>query len=94
MPGPSLDTPAETRWLRDSGADAVGMSTVPEVLVARHAGMEVLGLSVVSTINDPDNFQPILIEDILAAAAQVTPQLQQLVVEVVGRLPELPFLTE
>ena len=92
--GPSLETPAETRWLRDSGADAVGMSTVPEVLVARHAGMEVLGLSVVSNINDPDNFQPILIEDILAAAAQVTPQLQQLVVEVVGRLPELPFLTE
>ncbi|WP_136797871.1 MULTISPECIES: purine-nucleoside phosphorylase [Desulfosediminicola] len=89
IPGPSLETPAETRWLRDSGADAVGMSSVPEVIVARHAGMEVLGLSVVSNVNDPDNFQPILLEDIIATAAKVTPQLQQLVTEVTRRLPSL-----
>jgi len=86
IPGPSLETPAETRWLRDTGADAVGMSTVPEVIVARHAGMEALGLSVVSNVNDPDNFQPILLEDIIRTAAEVTPQLQQLVVEIVARL--------
>lgn len=86
IPGPSLETPAETRWLRDTGADAVGMSTVPEVIVARHAGMEALGLSVVSNVNDPDNFQPILLEDIIRTAAEVTPQLQQLVVETVARL--------
>ena len=82
--GPSLETPAETRWLRDAGADAVGMSTVPEVIVARHAGMEVLGFSVVSNVNDPDNFQPILLEDIIRTAAKVTPQLQQLIVEIIA----------
>lgn len=86
IPGPSLETPAETRWLRECGADAVGMSSVPEVIVARHAGMEVLGLSVVANVNDPDNFQPILLEEILETAARVTPQLQQLIVEITARL--------
>lgn len=89
IPGPSLETPAETRWLRESGADAVGMSSVPEVIVARHGGMEVLGLSVVSNVNDPDNFQPILLEEIIDTAARVTPQLQRLVVEITSRLTSL-----
>lgn len=89
IPGPSLETPAETRWLRECGADAVGMSSVPEVIVARHAGMEVLGLSVVSNVNDPDNFQPILLEDIIETATRTTPQLQQLVEAVTGRLKEI-----
>ncbi len=89
IPGPSLETPAETRFLRESGADAVGMSSVPEVVVARHAGMEVLGLSVVSNVNDPDNFQPILLEDILNTAAKVTPQLQRLIAEISGKLSTL-----
>lgn len=91
IPGPSLETPAETRWLRESGADAVGMSSVPEAIVARHAGMEVLGLSVVSNVNDPDNFQPILLEDILQTAAEVTPQLQRLIVEISSRLNSVSF---
>lgn len=64
--GPSLETPAETRFLRICGADAVGMSTVPEIIVAKHAGMEVLGLSIIANINDPDNFQPIIVEEIIA----------------------------
>jgi len=91
IPGPSLETPAETRWLRDCGADAVGMSSVPEVIVARHAGMQVLGLSVVANVNDPDNFQPILIEDVIRTAAETTPQLQQLIVEIAGRLRDTPL---
>lgn len=86
IPGPSLETPAETRWLRDSGADAVGMSSIPEVIVAIHAGMKVLGLSVVSNVNDPDNFQPILLEDIIEAAAKTTPKLEKLITEIIGRL--------
>jgi purine-nucleoside phosphorylase len=81
--GPSLETPAETRWLRDSGADAVGMSSVPEVIVARHAGLEVLGLSAVSNINDPDNFQPITLEDIIATAGRIGPQLANLITAIV-----------
>lgn len=68
IPGPSLETPAETRFLRMCGADAVGMSTVPEVLVAVHAGLRVLGISMVANVNDPDNFQPIRLEDILLQA--------------------------
>ncbi len=78
IPGPSLETPAETRYLRMIGADAVGMSSLPEVLVAIHAGMQVLGLSVVANVNDPDNFTPILLEDIVAAAGRARPRLQQL----------------
>lgn len=84
IPGPSLETPAETRWLRDSGADAVGMSSVPEVIVARHAGMAVLGLSAISNINDPDNLQPILLDDIIAAAGRIGPQLAELITAVVS----------
>lgn len=84
--GPSLETPAETRWLRDSGADAVGMSSVPEVIVASHAGMDVLGLSVVSNVNDPDNFEPIILEDIISTAEAMEPKLERLLVEIVGRI--------
>ena len=82
IPGPSLETPAETRFLRAAGADAVGMSSVPEVIVARHASMRVLGLSAVANVNDPDNFTPILIEDIIQAAIETEPALQQLIKEV------------
>jgi len=86
IPGPSLETPAETRWLRESGADAVGMSSVPEIIVAKHAGMDVLGLSVVSNVNNPDNFEPILLEDIIATAAAMTPKLEQLLMEIAKRI--------
>lgn len=86
IPGPSLETPAETRWLRECGADAVGMSSVPEVIVACHAGLKVLGLSVVSNVNDPDNFQPIILEDILDTAAKVEPMLETLLVEIISEL--------
>ncbi|MBB5347790.1 purine-nucleoside phosphorylase [Desulfoprunum benzoelyticum] len=85
IPGPSLETPAETRWLRDCGADAVGMSSVPEVIVARHAGMAVLGLSAVSNINDPDNFQPILLDDIINCAGRIGPQITTLIAAVLAR---------
>ncbi len=87
IPGPSLETPAETRWLRSCGADAVGMSSVPEVIVAIHAGMRVLGLSLVSNVNDPDNFQPILLEDILESARRAEPRLQELIFSLLAGLP-------
>lgn len=82
IPGPSLETPAETRFLRGAGADAVGMSSVPEVIVAKHAGMRILGLSAVANVNDPDNFSPILLDDIIRAAQEIEPQLQKLIIEV------------
>ena len=84
IPGPSLETPAETRYLRQCGADAVGMSTVPEVIVAIHAGLRVLGIAMVSNVNDPDNLQPILIEDILAQAKVAEAEFQELVMAIMG----------
>jgi purine-nucleoside phosphorylase len=85
IPGPSLETPAETRYLRSCGADAVGMSSLPEILVALHAGMEVLGLAVVANVNDPDNLQPILLEDIVRKARETEPLLLSLIAEIITR---------
>lgn len=82
IPGPSLETPAETRFLRMIGADAVGMSSIPEIIVAKHAGMRVLGLSVVTNVNNPDQFQPITLEEIIASAGEAEPRLQRLITHV------------
>lgn len=86
IPGPSLETPAETRWLRQCGADAVGMSSIPEVIVARHGGLDVLGLSVIANVNDPDDFQPLSLEAIIAEAAAVEPKLERLVTDIISHL--------
>jgi len=67
--GPSMETPAETRFLRMMGGDAVGMSTIPEVIVAVHAGLRILGLSAISNVNRPDSMKPAPIEEILSNAA-------------------------
>lgn len=83
IPGPSLETPAETRWLRSCGADAVGMSTVPEVIVAKHAGLKILGISVIANVNNPDNQQPIVLEDIIAQAGRAGQDFQRLILEVI-----------
>ncbi|OGR06861.1 MAG: purine-nucleoside phosphorylase [Deltaproteobacteria bacterium RIFOXYD12_FULL_50_9] len=89
IPGPSLETPAETRFLRRSGADAVGMSTVPEVIVARHAGMKVLGLALLANVNDPDDFRPILLADILAGVRERQDDFQKLVIAVLAEMEDI-----
>lgn len=86
VPGPSLETAAETRFLRNCGADAVGMSTVPEVIVAKHAGMEVIGLSIIANVNDPDNFQPIILEEVLAQAERAETNFLLLINELLKSL--------
>ncbi len=88
--GPNLETRAEYRFLRTIGADAVGMSTVPEVLVAIHAGMRVLGLSVITDMCLPDCLKPANIEEILAVAGSAEPKLRKIVLgvlEYVGQEP-------
>jgi purine-nucleoside phosphorylase len=67
--GPCLETAAETRFLRMSGADAIGMSTIMEVITAVHAGMEVMAVSVITNVNLPDCYKPGVIEEIIETAA-------------------------
>ncbi len=88
LKGPSLETPAETRLLRALGADAVGFSTVSEVIAAVHGGMEVFGLSIITNVNDPDHPVPATVEDIVAAARQAAPSLEKLLAAVMGRLDD------
>jgi len=84
--GPSLETPTETRYLRNCGIDAVGMSTVPEVIVARHASMRVLGVSVIANVNDPDNFKPILLEEVVANCRLASSRLADLIGAVIPEI--------
>jgi purine-nucleoside phosphorylase len=84
--GPNLETRAEYRFLRTIGADVVGMSTVPEVIVAVHGGMRVLGLSIITDSCLPDALQPASVEQIIRVAAEAEPALSTLVRGVVERL--------
>ncbi|MFZ4732538.1 MAG: purine-nucleoside phosphorylase [Pirellulales bacterium] len=77
--GPNLETRAEYRFLRGIGADVVGMSTVPEVIVAVHAGLEVLGLSVVTDMCLPDALEVATVERILAVARSAEPKLRAII---------------
>jgi len=86
VPGPNLETRAEYRMLRKMGADIVGMSTVPEIIVALHAGMKTLGFSIVTDMCLPDALEPVDIEKILAVAAEGGGQLERLLSELFLRL--------
>jgi purine-nucleoside phosphorylase len=85
--GPHLETPAETRFLRLMGADAVGMSTVPEAICAVHGGLRVLGLSVLSNLNLPDAMAPTSLEEIVATVARAEPQLAELLPGIMAQTP-------
>ena len=84
--GPNLETRAEYRMLKMMGADVVGMSTVPEVLVAVHAGMKVLGLSVVTDLCLPDHLEPAEVPKILANAAKGGEKLARLIPRVIEQI--------
>jgi purine-nucleoside phosphorylase len=83
LTGPSLETRAEYRFLRTIGADVVGMSTVPEVIVGVHAGFRILGISVVTDECLPDRLKPADINDIIAVASEAQPKLTRLFKRVV-----------
>jgi purine-nucleoside phosphorylase len=84
--GPNLETRAEYRFLRSIGADVVGMSTVPEVIVAVHAGMRVLGLSIITDMCIPDDLEPASLERIIGVATSAEPKLTAVVRATLERL--------
>jgi purine-nucleoside phosphorylase len=84
--GPSYETPAEIRAFRALGADAVGMSTVPEAIVARHMGVEVLGISCISNAAAGVLPQPLVHDEVMAVARQVRGQFSALLEAIVERL--------
>lgn len=86
MAGPCLETAAEYRMLRVIGADAVGMSTVPEVIAAVHAGLDTVALSLITDACDPDDLKPIDIPEIMRVAGEAEPKIAQLVRALVGEI--------
>ncbi len=85
LKGPSLETPAEIRFLKMIGADAVGFSTVQEVIAAVHGGMQVLGLSIITNMNDPANPEPATLEEVIDVAGGATPGLIKIIDRVISR---------
>lgn len=86
VPGPNLETGAEYRFLRIIGADAVGMSTVPEVIMARYLNIKVLGLSIITDMGIADALEPASLEKILKTAAKAEPFLTKLVSGIIEKL--------
>lgn len=83
VPGPNLETPAEYKYLQTIGADAVGMSTVPEVIVARHMALPIFAVSVITDLCYPGALEPVNIEKILAAAYKAEPHMTFLIKELI-----------
>jgi purine-nucleoside phosphorylase len=84
--GPNLETRAEYRFLRTIGADVVGMSTVPECIVANHMGIKVFGMSIVTDECFPDSLKAVVLEEILEAARIAEPKMTTIIKELVGKL--------
>ncbi len=86
VPGPNLETKAEYRFLRTIGADVVGMSTVPENIVANHMGIKVLGISIVTDECFPDLLKPVSVEEVIEAANLAEPKMTKIFHEVIKEL--------
>jgi len=87
--GPSLETPAETRFLRMIGADAVGMSTVSQTIVGVHCGLKILAIVVITNMNLPDCMGKTSVEDIIDVSRQAGPVLSELWERIIGNLPDM-----
>lgn len=87
--GPTYMTPAELRMLRCVGADAVGMSTVPEVIAARHMGMRVLGISCITDMAIGDSLEPLTHEQVVEVANRTKPMFKQLMKELISGITQV-----
>ncbi len=81
--GPNLETRAEYRFLRIIGADAVGMSTVPEIIVANHMGIRCFAISIITDECDPDNLAPLTVEEVIAVAQEREPDLTRILAQLI-----------
>jgi purine-nucleoside phosphorylase len=81
--GPNLETRAEYRYIHNLGADVVGMSTVPEVLVANHMGIECCAISVLTDDCDPDNLKPVNLDDIIKTAQKAKKKITELYISLI-----------
>lgn len=84
--GPNLETRAEYKFLREIGADVVGMSSIPENIVANHMGLKVFGMSIITDECFPENLKPVVIEEIIEAANQAEPKMTSIFVELIKRI--------
>jgi purine-nucleoside phosphorylase len=88
LTGPSLETPSEVKFLQTIGAEAVGFSTVQEVIAAVHSGMRVLGLSTITNVHNPDDPVPATVEEIIEVAKGATPLLEMIIKGVIKKIYE------
>ncbi|MCK5455674.1 MAG: purine-nucleoside phosphorylase, partial [Melioribacteraceae bacterium] len=86
VPGPNLETRAEYRFLRTIGADVVGMSTIPENIIANHMGMKVLGFSIITDECFPESLKKVNVEEIIEAAMEAEPKMTLIMKEVTSKL--------
>jgi purine-nucleoside phosphorylase len=86
LTGPTLETGAEYRMVRLLGADVVGMSTVPEVIVARHSGLKVLGFSIITDMGFPEAMRPVSLEEVIAVAGQAEKKFVRLVKQTIANM--------
>ena len=86
VPGPNLETKAEYKFLRETGADVVGMSTIPENIVANHMGMKVLGISIVTDECFPETLKPVNVQEIIATAMAAEPNMTLIMKEAIKKL--------
>lgn len=89
--GPSLETPSENRYLQTIGADAVGFSTIMEVVAAVHSEMKILGLSIITNMNNPDRPEPTTVESVLEVAGKTAPNLTRIIQKVIERIDGTSF---
>lgn len=86
VPGPNLETKAEYRYLRSLGADVVGMSTIPENIVANHMGIKVLGFSIITDECFPDSLKPVNVNEIIETAMKAEPKMTKIMKEVIKQI--------
>lgn len=89
LKGPALETPAEVRFLKTIGAEAVGFSTVQEVIAAVHGGLRVMGMSIVTNVHNPDDPAPASVEEIIAVAQKAAPSLETIVKGIARKIYEV-----